>query len=254
VATVKLLAKLASEDAKPDGYLVVPAGSELDYLHPKAVRALWGVGEATHARLEELGVATIGDLAALPSETLAARLGPSLGAHLAALARAEDPRGVETPGEAKSISVEQTYETDLKGRPALERELLRLADRLSRRLRRAAMEGRTVALKVRFADFTTITRSRSTTAATAVAHDLFEAALALLERAAVGERAVRLLGLAAEQLAAAAAPHQMQLGGSAWSDVEEAVEAVRRRFGDGAVAPARLVEPPAPGTGGDGSS
>jgi len=244
IATVKLLAKLASEDAKPDGLLVVPAGTELQYLHPKPVRELWGVGEATHARLEQLGVKTIGDLAALPSETLVRCLGPSLGAHLSALSHAEDPRPVETVGGAKSISVEQTYDIDLVGRSVLERELLRMSDRLALRLRRAGMATRTVSLKVRFEDFSTITRSHTEPLPIDTSHDLYAISLRLLDRAAVGGRPVRLLGVGGDSLTASGEPRQLDLEGNEWGDLEDAVDEVRRRFGDGAVGPARLAGPP----------
>lgn len=251
IATVKLLAKLASEDAKPDGMLVVPAGGELAFLHPKPVRALWGVGEATYARLEELGVKTIGDLARLPEATLQRRLGGALGAMLAALARADDDRAVMPGGGAKSLSVEQTYEQDLVGAAALERELLRLCDRLASRLRRAGLAARTIQLKVRFADFVTVTRSHTESSPVEGAHRLYAAARRLLGRAAPGDRPVRLLGVGGEGLVAGAEPRQLGLEPARWEDVEGAVEAVRRRFGDAAVAPARLVEPPHSGAGGD---
>ncbi|MCJ7726920.1 MAG: DNA polymerase IV, partial [Acidimicrobiia bacterium] len=246
IATVKLLAKLASQDAKPDGVLVVPAGGELEYLHPKPVRALWGVGEATYARLEQLGIRTVGDLASVPEETLVRRLGPSLGAHLSALSNARDPREVEPGGGAKSISVEQTFETDLEGRASIETELLRIADRLALRLHRARLVAATVTLKVRFEDFSTITRSHTQPTPLDTAHDLYSAALALLDRAAIGDRPVRLLGLGGDGLEDATAPRQLDLAGSDWGDLEGAVEAVRLRFGDDAVAPARLVEAPPP--------
>jgi len=244
IATVKLLAKLASQDAKPDGVLVVPAGSEIEYLHPKPVRALWGVGEATYARLEQLGVHTIGDLAAMPEETLTRRLGPSLGSHLSSLARAQDPRDVETGRGAKSISVEQTYETDLVGSASLERELLRMMDRLAQRLCRSKMAAGTVTLKVRFEDFSTITRSHTAPNPLDTAHDLFEVSLALLKRARVGERPVRLLGVGGDGLIEAGAPRQLELAGSDWDELEGAVEEVRLRFGDDAVARASLVDAP----------
>jgi len=244
IATVKLLSKLASNDAKPDGVLVVPAGTELAYLHPKQVRSLWGVGEATYARLEQIGVQTIGDLARVPPGTLIRRLGPSLGTHLSSLARADDPRPVETGEGAKSISVEQTYERDLLGREVLDRELLRMSDRLSLRLRRAGFVARTVTLKVRFHDFSTITRSHTEAAPIDTAHGLYAVALDLLERAAVGERPVRLLGLGTDGLEDANAPRQLDLTGGDWDDVEGAVEEVRQRFGDDAVARARLLDAP----------
>lgn len=251
IATVKLLAKLASNDAKPDGVFIVPAGTELSYLHPKQVRALWGVGEATYARLEQLGVQKIGDLAAIPEDTLVRRLGPSLGAHLSALARADDPRPVEGGGGAKSISVEQTYEHDLVGRAVLERELLRMSDRLSSRLRRADLVARTVTLKVRFDDFSTITRSHTGASPIDTAHDLYAASLDLLDRAAVGDRPVRLLGMGTDGLEDAGAPRQLDLTGGDWDDIEGAVEDVRQRFGDEAVAEPRLIKAPEPdGPGG----
>jgi len=253
IATVKLLAKLASQDAKPDGVLVVPAGSEIDYLHPKPVRALWGVGEATYARLEQLGVHTIGDLAAMPEETLTRRLGPSLGSHLSSLARAQDPREVQTGGGAKSISVEQTYETDLVGSASLDRELLRMTDRLAQRLRRSKMAAHTVTLKVRFEDFSTITRSHTAPNPLDTAHDLHAVSLALLARAGVGERPVRLLGVGGDGLIEAGTPRQLDLAGSDWDELEGAVEEVRLRFGDDAVARASLVDAPETPPAGAGS-
>jgi DNA polymerase-4 len=243
LATNKLLAKLASRAAKPDGLHLVRAGEEIAFLHPLAIRALWGVGEATHARLEELGVHTVGDLAALPRDLLERRLGQALGGHLSDLARGYDPRPVEAGGPAKSISVEETFAHDLAGRAALEEELLRLADGLASRLRAAGAAARTVSLKVRFADFTTISRSHTLPAAVNTGHDLYHAARALLERAAVGRRRVRLLGLGGESLEDAAAPRQLGLEPEQWGLVEDAVGRVRDRFGRAAVQRARLARP-----------
>jgi DNA polymerase-4 len=242
LATSKLIAKLASEDAKPDGLLVVAAGEETRFLHSKDVRALWGVGEATLARLEELGVATIGDLADYPQPLLERRLGASLGRHLWQLARAEDPRPVSPEGDTKSISVEVTYERDLTDPEQVAGELLRHADRLASRLRRAGVRGRTVQLKVRFADFTTITRSHTPPAPVDTAHELYRAARDLLRRAAVAERPIRLLGLGADGLEPAAAPRQLGFEEAHWDDLERAVDRVRDRFGAGAVGPARLSD------------
>jgi len=241
LATCKLLAKLASRAAKPDGLCLVPAGGEQAFLHPLPVRALWGVGEATYARLEELGVSTVGDLAALPRAIIQRRLGEAMGAHLGDLAHARDDRPVVAGGPAKSISVEETYASDLSGRPSLEGELLRLADRLASRLRRSGAAARTVVLKVRFGDFATVTRSRTYPVPLDTAHDLYRAALALLERAAVGGRPVRLLGLGGEGLSEAGSPRQLGLEPGSWERVEAAVDRVRDRFGSAAVAPARLT-------------
>jgi DNA polymerase-4 len=184
-------------------------------------------------------------LAALPLELLERRLGPALGGHLSDLAQAWDERPVEAGGPAKSVSVEETYAVDLAGGQALETELLRLADRLAARLRATSAAARTVCLKVRFADFTTISRSHTLPAAVDTAQDLYHAARGLLERAGVGRRRVRLLGLGGENLEAAAAPRQLGLEPRPWGEVEAAMGRVRQRFGRDAVRRARLAEGPA---------
>lgn len=243
-ATSKLIAKLASEDAKPDGLLVVAAGTERAFLAPKGVRALWGVGEATFARLEGLGVRTIGELAALPAQLLERRLGASLGRLLHDLAHARDPRPVERGAAAKSISAEQTYEQDLVNREVIESELLRHADRVASRLRSAGLAGRTVVLKVRLGDFSTVTRSETTAGAVLTAHAVYEVARRLFARSGAAGRPVRLLGLAVTGLEPADGPRQLDLEGDDWEDVEGAVARVRARFGHGAVRPARLIDEP----------
>lgn len=244
LATTKLLAKMASRDAKPDGLFVVASGGELPYLHAKPVRALWGVGEATHARLEELGVVTVGDLAALPRDTLARRLGASLGEHLADLASGVDDRAVTPSAETRSVSVEETFSSDLTDRGAIDRGLLALADRLARRLHREGWAATTVTLKVRYPDFVTVTRSLTGTEPIVTGHEVVGIARRLLRRTEAGGRPVRLLGLAASGLVPAASPRQLGLAGRPWDEVEAAVADVRDRFGDAAVRPARLAEAP----------
>jgi len=244
VATNKLLSKLASEEAKPDGLLLVPAGQELSFLHPLPVRRLWGVGEATYATLEGLGISTIGELAAVPPGTLEQRLGPSLGQHLHTLAQARDERPVSADGEVKSISVEQTFETDLADPDVIEAEVLRQCEKVGSRLRRAGLAGRTVTLKVRYADFTTVTRSTSFASAVDVSHDLFVAARDLLARVEL-TRTVRLLGVGVSALEPSGSPRQLGLERpAAWDDVTAAVDQIRSRFGERAVSPARLVSRP----------
>ena len=241
VASSKLIAKLASRAAKPDGLLLVPGGTEKAFLHPMPVRALWGVGEATYARLEELGVRTVGDLAAYPRETLEGRLGRTLGGYLWNLANARDDRPVEPGGSVKSLSVEETFETDISGAPALEVELLRQADRLGSRLRGEGLLAGTVHLKVRFPDFSTITRSVTLPGPVDTSHDLYETAILLLKRTAVGGRPVRLLGLGAGSVVQASRPLQLGLEQRPWGDVESAVDRIRERFGASAVSRARLA-------------
>jgi DNA polymerase-4 len=176
-----------------------PAGARerTGLLHRKPVRALWGVGEATHARLEELGVSTVGDLAAQPRDILVRRLGPAWGGHLSDLAAGIDAREVTPGAEARSISVEETYDRDLTDLPRIHRELLAQADRLADRLHHEGYLATTVHLKVRYPDFTTLTRSHTFGEPVATARDLHRAALDLLTRTDAGAIPVRLLGIAA---------------------------------------------------------
>jgi DNA polymerase-4 len=244
LATTKLMAKMASRDAKPDGLLLVPATEGLAYLHRKPVRALWGVGEATHARLEELGVTTVGDLAAQPRDILVRRLGPAWGGHLSDLAAGIDAREVTPGAEARSISVEETYDRDLTDLPRIHRELLAQADRLADRLHHEGYLATTVHLKVRYPDFTTLTRSHTFGEPVATARDLHRAALDLLTRTDAGAIPVRLLGIAAGGLVEASAPRQLGLEARPWDEVEKVVAEVRDRFGRSAVDRARLARPP----------
>lgn len=241
IAATKLVAKLASADAKPDGVLRVPTDEVERYLAPKPVGALWGVGEATRAALERLGVHTVGELAAVPERVLERELGPSLGAHLARVSRGIDPRPVVPDSEVKSVSVEQTYPSDLSDRHRIDSELLKHADRLAYRLRRGGLRARTVTVKVRFADFSTVTRSHTRQTPTATTRDLYADARRLLGKVPL-RKPVRLLGVGASGLEPEGAPRQLQVGDDdGWERISEAVDSVRERFGTGAVVPARLV-------------
>jgi DNA polymerase-4 len=243
IARTKFLAKLASEEAKPDGVRRVAAGEELAFLHPLPVRRLWGVGEATHAALEALGVATIGDLAALPDGVLERRLGPAVGRHLADLARGVDSRAVVT-SSTRSISVETTFDRDLVSDRSVDEALLALCHRLDARLRRSGIRGHTVSLKVRFADFSTITRSTTVQDAVAFSAELFPLVRRLWSRVSRGGRGIRLLGVALTGLEGRDDPEQMRLDESPRSVTAGAVDAIRRRFGNDAVVPGRLVVRP----------
>jgi DNA polymerase-4 len=244
VASNKMLAKLASESAKPDGLNHIPISEQLGFLHALPASSLWGVGPATLASLQRLGVVTVGDIAAIPEETMVRHLGPATGHHLHELASGHDPRSVEPDTETKSISVEETYSRDLVGRAVLESALLGHAQRLSGRLRRSGWGGRTITLKVRFDDFDTMTRSHTSEIASDGAREIYREALALLDR--IGpERPVRLLGLGASMLEERGSARQLELGkDGGWDRVDEAVAGIRDRFGEEAVGPARLVAPP----------
>jgi DNA polymerase-4 len=230
--------------------LLVEAGRELDFLHPLPVRRLWGVGEATRASLEGLGVETIGDLSRVPVRLLRSRLGPSLAEHLNRLANGIDERGVEGNAGAKSLSVEETYPEDLADSAAIERALLGLCDRLSSRLDRAEVAGHTITLKVRFAGFETITRSASVADPIALTPALWREIQKLLAKVRREQRGVRLLGVGVSGLVEVSTPHQLTLESAPGDTAAEAVELVRRRFGHDAVGPASLMPHDGPRPGG----
>jgi DNA polymerase-4 len=247
VATTKFLAKLASDQSKPDGLLVVDPGAELAFLHPLPVRHLWGVGPATMKTLTTLGVRTVGDLAALDESTLVAALGAARGRHLHALAHNIDERAVEPERAVKSVGHEETFAVDHTDPEVLRREVARLADRTASRLRAAGHRGRTVQLKVRFADFRTITRSKTLPAPTDLALDIAATARALLDAVDVGP-GVRLLGVSVQQLVDADVPLALDLDGTAddgrRAALERSIDTVRGRFGADSVRPARLAPKP----------
>jgi DNA polymerase-4 len=248
VAPNKLLAKLASDDAKPDGMLVVEPGGELAFLHPHPVGRLWGVGPATLARLERFGVETIGDLAALPEAGLIDALGKAHGHQLHELACGRDDRPVEPDREAKSIGQEETFPRDVADKEALGREIRRMAERVGTRLRDHGLAGRTVTIKVRFPDFRTITRSVTLPEPFDVSAEIARLALALLDKVDTAG-GIRLLGVSVSNLAAGAA-HQASLFGAEEqgvtepSSIQTAVDAVRAKFGSEALGTAATVEPP----------
>jgi DNA polymerase-4 len=252
VGTSKLVAKLASKAAKPRatlrglepgaGVVVVPPDAELPFLHRLPVSALWGVGPATRERLGRLGVASVGDLAALPLATLEGCVGRAAGRHLHDLAWGRDPRPVEPARGVKSVGHEETYATDLVDGAQLRREAVRMADAVAARLRHGSLAGRTVTVKVRFHDFSTITRSSTLDAAVETGPELARVAISLLDQ--VDPTAgVRLVGVSVSNLAAGAA-RQLTLEEAAappWRQASHAVDRIRGRFGPAAVGPAALI-------------
>ncbi len=253
VATSKFVAKLASTSCKPDGLLIVPADRVLDFLHPLPVSALWGVGERTGRVLAGLGLRTVADIAHAPPAALESALGRAAGAHLAALAWGRDARKV-VPGVAeKSIGAEETFATDIEDPEVIRRELLRLSGRTARGLRSAGCAARTVVVKLRLADFTTITRSRTLPEPTDVARQVYATACLLYAAAGLDARArLRLVGVRATGLIpTAAADSQLAFGDrpASWREAERAVDRIAGRFGTDAVRPAALVDGNAAGPG-----
>ncbi|MEV4566524.1 DNA polymerase IV [Nonomuraea sp. NPDC049419] len=244
VASSKFIAKLASKQCKPDGLLVVPADEVVDFLHPLPVSALWGVGERTEQSLVRLGIRTVGDLARVPPTTLQRELGQAVGGHLAALAWGRDERPVTAHVPDKSIGNEETFAADVDDPDVIKRELLRLSERVAARMRKAGHVGRTVSVKLRRADFTTISRSRTLREPTDVAQVIYATACELYEAAGLQRVRLRLVGVRMENLRPAGeATRQLSLGEreTGWREAERAMDRAIRRFGPDAVLPASLV-------------
>jgi DNA polymerase IV len=246
VAPNKFLAKLASVQCKPDGLLVIPADRVLEFLHPLPVSALWGVGQRTGTTLARLGLRTVGDIAAAPVSALEAELGPAAAAHLTALACGRDGRDVETAVREKSVGAEETFDVDISDPEVIRRELLRLSRRTSRALRSSGCAARTVVVKLRKADFKTITRSRTLAEPTDVTREIYDTACELYAASGLSGRArLRLVGVRATGLVpAAAAQTQLALGERSvpWREAESALDRIASRFGTDAIRPATLVE------------
>ncbi|MGW6934874.1 DNA polymerase IV [Lentzea sp. NPDC054927] len=242
VAPTKFLAKLASGMCKPDGMMVVPASDVLDFLHPLPVSALWGVGAKTAARLEELGLDTVADVAKTPLPRLRRMIGVALAEHLFALASGVDDRAVVPTSREKSIGAEETFEVDHYDRVLLRRELLRLSERSTGSLRAKGLRGRTVSIKVRFSDFTTITRSRTLPVSTDVTQEVYRTAAELLDTQ-VPPGAVRLIGVRIEGLDNADSAQQLIFDAPerGWREADQAADQARSRFGSLAVRPASLL-------------
>jgi DNA polymerase-4 len=250
VGPSKLVAKLASKQAKPDGLVVVRRDEVAAFLEPLPVRALWGVGEKTAEVLGRLGVKTVGDLGRMPPAVLGRLLGEQHARDLHDLALGLDERPVVAYEAPKSVSHEETFGADLDAEEDLLREILALSHKVAARLREDGYRARTVTLKIRLANFTTLTRSRTLPAPTDVGADLYEVAGALFRALPGARRRVRLLGVAATGLVAAGQEQLALLRGERHGDVERALDRIERRFGRGAAMPAALLgrrpDPPEP--------
>jgi len=240
VAPSKFIAKLGSARCKPDGMLVVPAAGVLAFLHPLPVEALWGVGDRAAQTLARLGLRTVGDIANTPVATLKREFGAAVGTHLTNLACARDARAVVPDAAGKSIGAEETFPADVADPVVIRRELLRLAERTARSLRSGGYAARTIVVKLRLANFTTITRSRTLAEPTDVARDIHATACALYDSAGL-DRPLRLVGVRAANLLNAAGT-QLALDSSGWPEAERAMDKIAARFGSAAVGPAALVK------------
>ena len=252
IAEVKLAAKIATDLGKPDGLVEVPAGGVAAFLAPLPVSRLWGVGHVTEEALRRIGIGTIGDLARTPEMALAEAVGASHARSLHALAQGDDPREVVPDEAAKSIGAEDTFGEDLRDRASLERELLAQAARVGRRLRAAGLAGHVVTLRVKYSDFTALTRRTTLERPTDDDHAIVEAARRLLDRVDLA-RPVRLTGISVSGFAGEAERDQLDLfGGEPAAEppderrraLNAALDRIADRFGDGTVRPADLARGP----------
>lgn len=256
IAETKFVAKIASTRCKPDGLLLIGPDETVPYLHSLPVGALWGVGAKTGEVLAKMGIRTVADVAATPVSSLKKVLGAT-GEHVHRLSWGVDPRPVTPVRLEKSIGAEETFAVDTADDALLHRELLRLSHRTAARLRTSGMVARTVALKLRFADFSTVTRSRTMQTPVDSAQLIYSVAQQLL--ASLGSRtmAVRLIGVRAEQLEEASrTSRQLSFDrrDENWRAAEQALDEVTRRFGNKSILPARLMDPEArPEPGPEGS-
>lgn len=243
VASNKFLAKLCSGKAKPDGLFRLEDADTQTYLRALSVRDLWGVGEQTSAKLDRFGLRTIGDLNEVPASTLQRILGTAVADQLLRLAHGIDERAVVVHEPARGMSAEETFDIDIDDPRILRTELLRLSEKVARRLRRAEVAGRTVVLKLRYANFATVTRSRTMDVAVDQATELHATVADLLDALRLERVRVRLVGVGVTNLVPADAARQLRLlGPDRWGHIERVADLARDRFGEAAVTRGALID------------
>jgi DNA polymerase-4 len=242
VARTKFLAKVASGVAKPDGLLVVEPGNELNFLHPLPVQRLWGVGPKTAAKLQDRSVRTVGDVAALDPSVLAGLLGPGQGRHLHALAHNRDPRPVRSGRRRRSIGAQRALGSRSRSSQEVVAALIGLVDRATRRLRAAHRLCRTVVLRLRFADFERVTRSRTLADPSADTARIVQTATELLgeQQTLIAQRRLTLIGVTLTNLCDSSGI-QLVLPLDRGGELDAAVDEVKARFGANAITRGSLV-------------
>jgi DNA polymerase-4 len=250
IASTKFVAKIASDVGKPDGLVRVAHEKTNEFLGPLPITRLWGVGEVTYKTLKRLGVTTIGDLRSVSSERLRREFGKH-GEQLHLLSQGIDNRDVEPHRPVKSMGREETFPEDLANREAMHRELLSLATKVARRVRRHGLTGRTLTLKVKYSDFTLITRSLTLPETTNDAGRIYTTCRNLLEDTEAGKRPVRLLGIYLSRLTAPDRRGQMSLledeeGHRRRAQLHDALDRLADKFGEDAVVPGMLLDKPEP--------
>ena len=244
LAQSKFIAKLASQHCKPNGMLEIKSDRILEFLHPLPVRAIWGVGPKTAESLERLGLHTVSDIAHTPRATLIRALGESTGASLYELAWGRDYRDVIPDEPEKSIGNEETFSEDLDNPEEILREFLRMTEKATARLRERSLFAKTISIKIKFADFSSLTRSKTVPIAIDNTHDTYEVVKALYLALRNEGTRIRLVGVSFSQLQEGA-PVQLELGARerGWREADTAIDRAQARFGRGSVRPGRLIRP-----------
>ena len=244
IAHNKFIAKIASGHCKPNGVLEVDPDKMLEFLHPLAANEIWGVGPKTNELLEKMGLFTIADIANTPRSTLIRVLGQASGASLYELAWGRDYRDVITEHAEKSISASQTFDVDLYQPEEILKEFLRLTEKSADRMRAKGLATNTISIKVRFADFKTISRSKTLDLPTTGTQEIFEVAKSLYLGLELDRVLVRLVGVSLDSLVENDDVTQMVLGErtSSWQQADRAIDRVKAKFGRSSLRPARLVD------------
>ena len=244
IASCKLVAKIASDENKPDGVTVVPPGYEADFLAPLAIKRLWGVGKKTIPILALMGVATIGDLHRFSLALLERKFGKQ-GRHMYHCARGIDLRDVESAQSMKSIGNEETFHRDLLDEQEIITELLFLTTKVGERLRRKGLEGSTITLKVKYHDFKAVSRSKTLKQPTNNSQTIHQTILELIPKTLIGIKPVRLAGLSVGKLVSAGNPRQLSLFDSGSSaeglNLIQAIDKINNKYGSLTLKPAPLV-------------
>lgn len=244
LAQSKFIAKLASQHCKPNGLLEIKPDRILEFLHPLPVRAIWGVGPKTAESLERLGLHTVSDIAHTPRATLIRALGDATGASLYELAWGRDYRDVIPDEPEKSIGNEETFSEDLDNPEEILREFLRMTEKATARLRERSLFAKTISIKIKFADFSSLTRSKTVPIAIDNTHDTYEVVKALYLALRNEGARIRLVGVSFSHLQVGA-PVQLELGARerGWREADSAIDRAQARFGRGSVRPGRLISP-----------
>ncbi len=245
IATTKFIAKLASGRCKPNGMLEIAPDRVLEFLHPLPVSAIWGVGPKTNEELQKLGLRTVADIANTPRQTLMRALGESAGASLYELSWGRDYRDVIPEEVDKSISAAETFDTDIEDQDIILREFLRLTEKATYRMREKDFSARTISIKVRFADFKTITRSKTLPLAISATHEVFDVVKSLFLALKLDRARLRLVGVSLDGLEDGIdGSEQLILGEreKGWRQATAAIDKASARFGQGSVRPARLFD------------